>query len=219
MVNRFATRTAERRRTELLDAAADILTEQGWSALRMQTVADRVGVSRQTLYNEFGSKEGLTNALALRSTELVLDRVDEAVTDAPTVHAAWQRAITAALDAARADPVMAAGLGADDNGTFVRQFVGTPAVFALAQRRLAATFGGRWPDLAGDDLAVAVEAAIRLAISHILLPLHQPAVIARHTARLLAAATSQLPPVETPVVRARPLYASGHEHGQRSRGR
>ncbi|MGQ5228634.1 helix-turn-helix domain-containing protein, partial [Streptomyces sp. yara] len=37
-----------------------------WSAVRMVDVAAAAGVSRQTLYNEFGSKDGLARALVRR---------------------------------------------------------------------------------------------------------------------------------------------------------
>lgn len=41
----------------LLDAAYTALARRPWSAVRMVDVAASAGVSRQTLYNEFGSKE------------------------------------------------------------------------------------------------------------------------------------------------------------------
>ncbi|WP_146058254.1 helix-turn-helix domain-containing protein, partial [Streptomyces sp. SM9] len=46
-------------RAALLIAAEAHLARRPWSAVRMGEVAASAGVSRQTLYNEFGSKEGL----------------------------------------------------------------------------------------------------------------------------------------------------------------
>lgn len=46
-------------RESLLDAAYTALARRSWSTVRMVDVAAAAGVSRQTLYNEFGSKEGL----------------------------------------------------------------------------------------------------------------------------------------------------------------
>ena len=66
-------------RESLLDAAEAALTRVPWSRVRMVDVAARVGVSRQTLYNEFGSKEGLARALVRRQTDVYLAGVDRAL--------------------------------------------------------------------------------------------------------------------------------------------
>ncbi|MFF4173427.1 TetR/AcrR family transcriptional regulator [Streptomyces sp. NPDC001744] len=50
-------------REALLDAALAALVHRPWSAVRMADLAAAARVSRQTLYNEFGSKEGLARAL------------------------------------------------------------------------------------------------------------------------------------------------------------
>ena len=46
-------------RERLLDAAAGVFSEDGWRRLTMAKVAERAGVSRQTVYNEFGSRDGV----------------------------------------------------------------------------------------------------------------------------------------------------------------
>ncbi|WP_439848975.1 TetR/AcrR family transcriptional regulator [Streptomyces griseus] len=53
-------------RQALLDAALRALDEEPWRAVRMVDVAALAGVSRQTLYNEFGTKRGLAGALLRR---------------------------------------------------------------------------------------------------------------------------------------------------------
>ena len=64
-------------RTAILDAAYDILVARGWGAARMADVAARAGVSRQTLYNAYGSKDGLARAVLLRETARYLDGIAE----------------------------------------------------------------------------------------------------------------------------------------------
>ncbi|MFE9920831.1 TetR/AcrR family transcriptional regulator [Streptomyces sp. NPDC005774] len=66
-------------RESLLDAACVALARHPWSAVRMVDVAATAGVSRQTLYNEFGSKEGLARALVRRETDGYLAGVDRAL--------------------------------------------------------------------------------------------------------------------------------------------
>ncbi|MFH8629811.1 TetR/AcrR family transcriptional regulator [Streptomyces lydicus] len=66
-------------RESLLDAAYTALTSRAWPAVRMVDVAAAAGVSRQTLYNEFGSKEGLARALVRRETDNYLAGVARAL--------------------------------------------------------------------------------------------------------------------------------------------
>ncbi|MER7516104.1 TetR/AcrR family transcriptional regulator [Streptomyces sp. NPDC126499] len=63
----------------MLDAALAALTTLPWSAVRMVDVATAARVSRQTLYNEFGSKEGLARALVRREADLYLRGVETAL--------------------------------------------------------------------------------------------------------------------------------------------
>ena len=65
-------------RERIVEAAVVMTTETGWSGVTMGALAQRVGVSRQTVYNELGSKEGLAEAVILRE----LDRFLAVVSDA-----------------------------------------------------------------------------------------------------------------------------------------
>ncbi|MEV6839896.1 TetR/AcrR family transcriptional regulator [Streptomyces sp. NPDC051133] len=66
-------------RDSLLDAAYTALARRPWSAVRMVDVAAAAGVSRQTLYNEFGSKDGLARALVRREADGYLAGVERAL--------------------------------------------------------------------------------------------------------------------------------------------
>ncbi|MER5441042.1 helix-turn-helix domain-containing protein [Streptomyces sp. NPDC002790] len=66
-------------RESLLEAAYTALARRPWDAVRMVDVAAVAGVSRQTLYNEFGSKEGLARALVRREADAYLAGVDRAL--------------------------------------------------------------------------------------------------------------------------------------------
>ncbi|MGW0772576.1 TetR/AcrR family transcriptional regulator [Streptomyces sp. NPDC002835] len=63
-------------RESLLNAALAALGDLPWSGVRMVDVAAAAGVSRQTLYNEFGSKEGLGRALVRREADAYLRGVE-----------------------------------------------------------------------------------------------------------------------------------------------
>ncbi|WP_326610463.1 TetR/AcrR family transcriptional regulator [Streptomyces scopuliridis] len=63
-------------REALLRSALAALADLPWSAIRMVDVASGAGVSRQTLYNEFGSKDGLARALMRREADRYLHGVE-----------------------------------------------------------------------------------------------------------------------------------------------
>ena len=54
----------------LLDAAQGILVDQGYEGLRMERVAERIGVSKGTVYQHFGSRDDLVAAVAVRSSRV-----------------------------------------------------------------------------------------------------------------------------------------------------
>ncbi|MFJ4684616.1 TetR/AcrR family transcriptional regulator [Streptomyces sp. NPDC088789] len=86
-------------RESLLDAAFTALTRRPWSAVRMVDVAAAAGVSRQTLYNEFGGKDGLARALVRREADGYLAGIERALAgssdarDRLTATAEWTTAV------------------------------------------------------------------------------------------------------------------------------
>ena len=73
----------------------------------MGKLADLVGVSRQTVYNELGGKPQLAEAMVMRELELFLDHVDSAFEDNPDdLVAAIEAAAFRVLDLARTDPLL-----------------------------------------------------------------------------------------------------------------
>jgi AcrR family transcriptional regulator len=65
----------EQTREALLAAAEDLVDAGGASALSVRAVADSVGTTTRAVYSIFGSKEGLLDALARRSFELLRDDI------------------------------------------------------------------------------------------------------------------------------------------------
>ena len=62
-------------RSELLEAAEQLLSVGGLEAVSVRTTAAGAGTSTRAVYALFGSKEGLVQALAQRAYELLMDRV------------------------------------------------------------------------------------------------------------------------------------------------
>jgi AcrR family transcriptional regulator len=66
----------------ILVAAAEVFAEQGLVAARMETIAERAGVSVGTLYNHFDDRAALLDALMKRRREALLNQLDDALADA-----------------------------------------------------------------------------------------------------------------------------------------
>jgi AcrR family transcriptional regulator len=63
-------------RTSLLDAACDQLNKRPWANVTMADVARTAGVSRQTLYKQFGSREEFARVLVIRETDRLRSAVE-----------------------------------------------------------------------------------------------------------------------------------------------
>lgn len=157
---------------EILDATAELLVARGFRKLRMQDVAERVGVSRQTVYNEFGDKTGLAQALVLRETNRLLDGIDAALSGHDDARDAVGAAVAFVLAEGSESPLVKAALTADGSEEFLPLLTtrGGP-VFTAAMERLAAHARTHWPQLSDAEIDLAAEVAVRLTVSHLMLPL------------------------------------------------
>ncbi|MFN2463470.1 MAG: TetR/AcrR family transcriptional regulator [Candidatus Dormibacteria bacterium] len=60
---------SEKTRARILDAAERLILERGLDGVGMEGVAEAAGVSRQAVYDKFGSKGGLLRAMVERTEE------------------------------------------------------------------------------------------------------------------------------------------------------
>jgi AcrR family transcriptional regulator len=163
-------------RDALLDAAYDAAVSGDWSRTRMADVARAAGVSRQTLYNEFGSKDALAQAMALREVERFIAgteaALDEANPDDPI--SAVGAAALFTLQQAADNPLLKAALIDDSDLLTFLTSRGEPAM-AAARESFYRYYATHWPDLPAADLALAAETITRLTISYLVLPGDAPA--------------------------------------------
>jgi AcrR family transcriptional regulator len=173
-------------RTTVLDAVREQLRTQPWAAVRMADVAKLAGVSRQTLYNEFGSRGDLAQAFVLREVDRFIDAVEEAVAanrDDPV--AALAAAFEVFLAVAADDPLVRTLLG--DGSAELLPLVTTQGepVLQLATTRLSAFLVEGWPQIDPAETALLAETVVRLAISYAALPAGPAAMTGQSVARLL----------------------------------
>ncbi|AWL86211.1 TetR/AcrR family transcriptional regulator [Streptomyces globisporus] len=180
-------------RQALLEAAHRALADRPWRAVRMVDVATLADVSRQTLYNEFGTKGGLAGALLRQAADGYLAGVDRALTapapDRPTAVALWT------LRAARQDALVRAlltghwaeGLPRPDRRPGSRGRTGgkpPPApeeLLALVRDRMAAASPG--------VTTGRCEIVLRLALSCVTVPVPDDDVTDSRALRLVREAT------------------------------
>ncbi|MEV6817424.1 TetR family transcriptional regulator [Nocardiopsis dassonvillei] len=158
-------------RERLLDAAYAEVVSGGWSDRRMADIAAVARVSRQTLYNVFGSKEGLLQAVVVREVNALLDRVvrllDEEGEDPP--HAV-SRATRLVLLSARDNPLLRAVVTGDHGLLPVLTTRAEPLLDVLGER-ITALLGERYPELADSAAEAAADVALRLTVSYSLQPI------------------------------------------------
>jgi AcrR family transcriptional regulator len=76
-VKRRTRLTAPARREQLLDVTTEIVGEEGFQGVSVQSVARRAGISRPIVYEHFGDLHGLLEALVEREMARALAQVSE----------------------------------------------------------------------------------------------------------------------------------------------
>jgi AcrR family transcriptional regulator len=172
-------------RDTLLDAARRELEQRAWSEVTMADVALAAGVSRQTLYKEFGSRDEFAQAFVLREAERFIAAVETALDahlDDPI--AALTAAFGLFLSAAADDPLVRAAIAGSGEMLPLLTTQGQPLVQGAAER-LSGAILARWPQAAPYDAALLAECLVRLGISYVALPVGPAGMTAASIAELL----------------------------------
>lgn len=174
-------------REGLLDAVRELLSERPWAQITMAEVAASAGVSRQTLYNELGSREQLAQAFAIREAQRFIEGVERALEEHhhdPV--AALGAALQVFLSAAAEDPLIAVLLADDGTGGMLPLITTQSGpVLEWASGRLAEAIAAGWPTVAPSDARLLAQALVRLAISYVTVPIGPPQRATSEVVRLL----------------------------------
>jgi len=174
-------------RQTVFDAARDQLGRQPWSEITMADIATGAGVSRQTLYNEFGNRNEFGFAFVIHEAERFMDGVEKSVRehfDEP--RAAVLAALEYFLGAAGDDPLIKILLSDDGTGGML-PFVTTQGlpIVQWAASRLTTVIEEGWPEAPEGDVKVLTESLVRLAISYVTTPGEAVEDAARNVAELM----------------------------------
>jgi AcrR family transcriptional regulator len=78
-------------REEILDAAAELFTNQGYASTSTRAIADAVGVRQASLYHHFATKDDILDALLVGTVDAPLELAGELLAEtgpaAPRLHA------------------------------------------------------------------------------------------------------------------------------------
>ncbi|MCK9247822.1 MAG: TetR family transcriptional regulator [Solirubrobacteraceae bacterium] len=148
----------------LLDAAVEIITEEGWDGLSMTKVAQRSGIPRQSLYKEVGTKAELGDAVVAREAERFLAGMRDGIAAHPgsTVDGVGAAA-RFALEYGETNALLKAVLSPGHDAALLEPLTVRPdAVLSQATRAVA--------DALGDLPEALVDTVVRLTLSHLLQP-------------------------------------------------
>ncbi|WP_338089675.1 TetR/AcrR family transcriptional regulator [Nocardioides lijunqiniae] len=169
----------ETMRARVVDAAVRLTSETGWAHVTMARLADEVGVSRQTVYNEIGSKAGLAEAMILRELERFLGVVTVAFDEHPgdlvdAIRAAATSVLGLAQDNRLLHAVVSATHGAD---TELLPLLTTHATSLLTAAKLVIAERLTPYDVAleAERLDAAIDMVVRVVLSHVMQPSGSPA--------------------------------------------
>jgi AcrR family transcriptional regulator len=184
---RFAETSRTLLRDTVLDAVHELLADRPWAEVTMGDVAGRAGVSRQTVYNAFGGRDGLSQAYVIREADRFLEVVEQAVRD--NEHDP-QRALAAAVDvflsAAETHPLVRTIATSQDGDELLALVTvrGGPVLGGVTAG-LARVILETWPGVPSKETHFLADALVRLAISYAALPSGRPRETAEGVADVL----------------------------------
>lgn len=158
-------------RERLMDAAYAEILAGHWGERRMIDIAAVAGVSRQTLYNVFGSKEGLLQTVVVREVNMLLDTVERVLeTDGYAPAHAVSRTTRMVLLSARDNPLLRAVVTGDDELLPVLTTRSEPLMDTLGNR-ISSALRELCPDTDPGVTEAVADVTLRLIVSYSLQPI------------------------------------------------
>ena len=174
-------------RDSVLDAMRELLLSSDWSAITLADVARAAGISRQTIYNEFGSRQGLAQGYALRLADRLVNAVEDAIySNVGDVYAAFLQGFRSFFTESAADPLvisLLSGVAKPD----LLQIITTDSgpIITHCSARLTSSFQHSWIKASDEDSGILARAIVRLCISYVSMPPEADHDVAADLARLM----------------------------------
>lgn len=176
----------------VMDAALEVLARVGIAKLALEEVATVAGVSRQTVYRHFGSRDGLLSAVIVREEEELLGLVDEATDGVGDLEEAVRVGLAAGLHGAQEHPLMQRLLTAEPEALLPFLTLGSGPVLSIIGPAIAAVVQRRAPHVTDADLEFLGDAIGRVVVSYAVSPRGDIDDTATRLAAMVAAHVHQL---------------------------
>ena len=165
-------------RERIVAAAVEMTTSAGWAAVTMGRLADAAGVSRQTVYNEVGSKPALAETMVLEELTRFLQVVEHAFDAEPDdLTGAIERSVTDVLTYASANKLLHAVVSATHGAdTELLPLLTTNAgsLLGAAKDVISARVAPYTPGIDAEHLDPAIDMVVRVVLSHVMQPSGSP---------------------------------------------
>jgi AcrR family transcriptional regulator len=179
-------------RQRILDAAVELVAESGWSSITMGGLADRAGVSRQTVYNEIGTKQELADAVVLDELGRFLAVVEAGFGRHPRdLRAGLRAAVEGVLERSGDSALLRAIVTATSGGDTEL----LPPLTTRASSLIEAASGVVDARISAYDVsadartrATVVDVLVRTVLSHVMQPAGSPRSTATRLADVVSAA-------------------------------
>jgi AcrR family transcriptional regulator len=174
-------------RDSILDGMRDLLLSRDWSAITLADVARAAGISRQTIYNEFGSRQGLAYGYALRLADRLVDAVDEAIRgNVGDMYAAFLQGFRAFFTESASDPLVVSLRSGEAKPDLLQLItIDSGPVITRCSQRLTTSLAHSWVKASDEDAGVLARAIVRLAMSYVSMPPEADHDVADDLARLM----------------------------------
>ncbi|KRF12472.1 TetR family transcriptional regulator [Nocardioides sp. Soil797] len=165
-------------RDRIVEAAANLTTQHGWAWVTMSKLADEVGVSRQTVYNEIGTKPALAEAMILHELSRFLELVTTAFDEVPDdLVEAIRRASCSVLEFAQDNKLLHAVVSATHGAdTELLPLLTTHSQSLLGVAKMVVGERVQSYDVPLDSsrLDAAIDMVVRVVLSHVMQPSATP---------------------------------------------
>ncbi len=169
-------------RDRVVDTAVRMTVDFGWAHVTMAKLADEVGVSRQTVYNEIGTKPGLAEAMILRELDRFLAVVSTSFDAHPTdLVEAIRAASRRVLEVAQGNPLLHAVVSAThgaDTELLPLLTTHSASLLDVAKTVIAERIAPYDVDLEPGHLDAVIDMVVRVVLSHVMQPTASPAATA-----------------------------------------
>jgi AcrR family transcriptional regulator len=187
----------------LLDAALAVAADHGLARLSVGDVAKRAGLSRQTLYKHFGSREELIAQTVLREAGRMVEQVIAAAEAELDPIDSLEAAIATALELLRDHPLLDRLLATEPEALLPLLVEGQGSVLDAIELIARQMLQARMPELGEEQARAGSDVLSRMLVSYAVRPPAQaPEVVARVLSTAIVAGVASAPgPVLLPVRR------------------